>query len=61
MTDIFCELLSIKEPQTLSQQKETNRQSYQKISNQKTKKSPEIKFEICNYTGEIRMDNFGYE
>ena len=37
---MFCELLSIKEPETTLQNKETNVQSYCKISNQNTKKSP---------------------
>ena len=39
MTDIFCELLSIKEPQTALQNKETTVQSYRKMSIQNTKKS----------------------
>ena len=39
MTDIFCELLSIKEPQTTLQNKETTVQSYWKMLIQKTKKS----------------------
>ena len=39
MTDIFCELLSIKEPQTTLQNKETTVQSYRKMSIQNTKKS----------------------
>ena len=33
MTDIFCELLSIKEPQKTLQNKETTAQSYRKMSN----------------------------
>ena len=32
MTDIFCELLSIKEPQTMLQNKETTAQRYRKMS-----------------------------
>ena len=32
MTDIFCALLSIKEPQTMLQNKETTAQSYRKMS-----------------------------
>ena len=39
MTDIFCELLSIKEPQTTLQNKGTNVQSYWKMSTQDTKKN----------------------
>ena len=39
MTNIFCELLSIKEPQTTLQNKETTVQSYRKMSIQNTKKS----------------------
>ena len=44
MTDIFFELLSIKETQTTSQNRETTVQSYRKMSNQNTKKSTGIKF-----------------
>ena len=40
MTDIFCELLSIKEPQTILQNKETTVQSYRKMSNQNNQKEP---------------------
>ena len=57
---IFCELLPIKEPQTL-QNEETTVQNYQKILNQNTKKSPEIKFMLFNCTGEMEIDNFGYQ
>ena len=39
MTNIFCELLSIKEPQKTFQNKETTVQSYRKMSIQNTKKS----------------------
>ena len=39
MTDIFCELLSIKEPQTTLQNKETTVQSYRKMSIQNAKQS----------------------
>ena len=42
LTDIFCELLSIKEPQTMLQNKETTVQSYQKMLNLSTKKSPGV-------------------
>ena len=40
LTDIFCELLSFKGPQTMLQNEETTVQSYQKIFSLKTKKSP---------------------
>ena len=40
MTDIFCELLSIKEPRATLQSKEASVQSYRKMSNQSIKKSP---------------------
>ena len=40
MRDIFYELLSIKEPQTTLQNKETIVESYQLMSNQNTKKRP---------------------
>ena len=36
----FCELLSIKEPQTTLQIKKATAQRYRKKSNQKTKKRP---------------------
>ena len=39
--DIFCESLSTTEPQAKLQNKETTVQSYQKMLNQNTKKSPE--------------------
>ena len=58
--DIFCELLSIKEPQTNLQNKETTVQSYRKTSNQNTKKSPGIEFALFNCAGKMRKDNFGY-
>ena len=58
--DIFCELLSFKEPQTTLQNKETDVQSYQKMSNQNTKNSLRIEFVFYNYTGDMGMDNFGY-
>lgn len=35
-------------------------QGYWKITNQNTKKSPEIESALVNCMGEIRMDNFGY-
>ena len=57
---MFCELLlSIKEPQTTLQTKETTIQSYQEMLNQNTKKSPEIKVVLFNCTGEMGMGNFG--
>ena len=39
MTNIFCELLSIKEPQKTLQNKETTVQSYRKMSIQNNKES----------------------
>ena len=60
MTDIFCELLSIKEPQTKLQIKETTAQNYHQIMNQNTKMSPGIRFAHFSCTGEMRIDNFGY-
>ena len=51
MADVFCELLSIKEPQTVLQNKETTAQSYRKILNQNTKKSPGIKFAVLTVQG----------
>ena len=59
MTDIFWELLSIKEPQTL-QNRETTVQSYRKISNHNTTTIPGIEFVLFNCTGEMGMDDFGY-
>ena len=59
MTDIFCELLSIKESQTMLQNKETTVQIYWKMSNQNTKRSPAIEDGLFNCTREIGMDNFG--
>ena len=50
----------MKEPKTTVQNKETTAQSYRKMSNQNTKKSPEIDFALFNYTVEMGMDNFGY-
>ena len=44
MTDKFSELLSIKEPQRMLQNKEITLQSYHKMSNQNTKKSCGIEF-----------------
>ena len=58
--DIFCELLSFKEPQTTLQNKETDVQSYQKMSNQNTKNSLRIEFVFYNCTEDMGMDNFGY-
>ena len=40
LTDMFCELLSFKEPQAMLQKKEATVQSYQKMLCLKTKKSP---------------------
>ena len=60
MTDIFCELLLIKEPQTTFGNKETTVQSYRKMSNQNTKNISGIKLALFNSTGEKGMDNFGY-
>ena len=57
MTNIFCELLSIKEPQTTLQNKKL--QSHQKMPNQNTKKNRGIDFALFNCMGEMRMDNFG--
>ena len=57
-TDIFCEFLSIKEPQTL-QNKETTVQSYQKMSNQNTNKSLGIKFALFNCVEKMGMDDYG--
>ena len=50
MTDIFRELLSIKETQTTLQNKETTVQSYRKISNQNAK-SPGIEVVLFICTG----------
>ena len=60
VTCIFCELLSIKEPQATLQNKENSVQSYRRMSNQNTKKSPGIEFALFNCTEEMGMDNFGY-
>ena len=51
MTDIFCELLSIKEPQTTLQNKETTVQSYRKMSIQNTKKSLGIEVVLLTVRG----------
>ena len=42
------------------QNKETIVQSYCKMSNQNIKKSPGVKFALCNSTVKMRMDDFGY-
>ena len=55
--DKFCEFLSIREPQTTLQIKETTVQSHRKMSNQNTKKSPGIEFTLFNYTGDMEMNN----
>ena len=60
MTDIFCELLSIKEPQTTLQNKETMYNAIGKCRIKTPKKSPRIKFALSICTGEIGMNNFGY-
>ena len=57
--DLFCELLSIKEPQTTFQNKETIVQSYQKMSNQNTKKRPETEVVLFNSKEDKKMNNFG--
>ena len=59
ITDIFCESVSIKEPQTRSQNKETTVQNYQEMLNQNTKKSPGIEIALFNCTGETGIDNSG--
>ena len=51
MTDIFRELLSIKETQTTLQNKETTVQSYRKTSNKNAKKSPGIEVVLFICTG----------
>ena len=50
MTDIFYKLLSIKELYTKLQNKEAIVQSYRKMSNQNTKKSPGIQSALFNCT-----------
>ena len=57
---IFCELLSIKEPQIKLQNKETAAKSYRKMLNQSTKRSSGIEVRIFNCTGDMGMRNFGY-
>ena len=54
----FCEFLSIWEPQTTLQIKETTVQSYRKITNQNTKKNPGIEFTLFNYTRDMERNNF---
>ena len=58
--DKFCELLSIKEPQTTLQNREATVQSCRKMLNKNAKKSPEIEGAIFERTGEMEMDNFGH-
>ena len=53
MTDIFCELLSVKEPQTTLQNKETTVPCYRKMSDQNTKKSPGIELSGSLYRSSI--------
>ena len=55
MADIFCELLSIKEPQTMLQIREITVQSYRKMSKPNTKKSL-----VGRCAREMWMENFGY-
>ena len=55
---MFCELLTTKEPQTTFQNKETNVQSYRKISNQRTSKRPWTEIVLFNCTEKMGMDNF---
>ena len=50
-------LISIKEPHTTLQNKEITLQSYRKMLNQNTKKSPGVEFAIYNCTEEMGMDN----
>ena len=57
MVDIFCKSLSIKEPQTTLQNKETTLQSYRKMSNKNTEKSHPIEGALFNCRGEMGMDN----
>ena len=59
MVDIFCKSLSIKEPQTTLQNKETTLQSYRKMSNKNTEKSHPIEGALFNCRGEMGMDNIG--
>ena len=61
MADVL-QLLSIKEPQTMLQSKQTtvSTKLYQKMSNQNTKKNPGIKCALFNCKGEKGMDNFDY-
>ena len=58
--DMFSELLSMKEPQTTLQNKETTVRSYRKMFNQSTSKRPGIEFVLFNCTEEMGMDNFVY-
>ena len=48
-----------KEPETALQNEETTIQSYQKMSNQNTKKSPGMEFALFDCTGVMGMDNCG--
>ena len=50
MTDIFCELLSTKEPQPTLQNKEPTVESYRKMLNQNSKKSLAIELALFNCT-----------
>ena len=58
---LFYKFLSIKEPQTMLQNKQTTViQSYQKMLNQNIKKNPGMKCALSNCKGEKGMDNFGF-
>ena len=59
MTDIICELLSIKAPQTMLQNKKSFCTKLKENIESKLQKSPGIEFALFNYTEEMRMDNFG--
>ena len=60
MTDIICELLSIKAPQTVLQNKKSYCTKLKENIESKLQKSPGIEFALFNYTGKMGMDNFGY-
>ena len=59
MTNVFCELLSIKEPQAALQNKEATAQSYHKMLNNNTKQSPRIKVTFFECMGEMGMNICG--
>ena len=58
---MFCisKILSIKEPQTTLQNKETTVQSYHIMSNINTKENPEIEGAHFNCIGVMGLDSFG--